>query len=287
MLVPLPRFLDPPKRQWGLIAVLVVVYLVTDRPDHALHDKARVFALAFVIVFVFVPTLVWLARRDGLPTRAMAGALAALAVAAIGARLSGRAPLPQPPLRQRSAPQPRSPGWAWTRPTPGPAACTTRASAWSGTTAGLRRLRLLRPRPLQPRPLPRRKGPPRRLQRDPDLRKPSATAVNDADLDYLVTSPFLNFLHSEQAGRLARGPLAARLRRRPPALPRRRSHRLESDRPAEADLRPGERPAPRSPKHARNLNASGPKTGYSGFRPINRGRRGRGRWRCRRPPRRR
>ena len=67
--MPLPRFLDAPKRQWGLIAVLAVVYLVTDRPDHALHDKARLFALAFVIVFVAVPTLIWLARRDGLPRR--------------------------------------------------------------------------------------------------------------------------------------------------------------------------------------------------------------------------
>jgi len=45
--------------------VLTVVYLVTDRPDHALHEKARLFALAFVIVFVAVPTLIWLARRDG------------------------------------------------------------------------------------------------------------------------------------------------------------------------------------------------------------------------------
>ena len=60
----------PPKRQWGLIAVLVVVYLVTDRPDHALHDKAaRSSRIAFVIVFVAVPALIWLARRDGAPAR--------------------------------------------------------------------------------------------------------------------------------------------------------------------------------------------------------------------------
>src|SRR6185312_11830917 len=83
VLVPLPRFLDSPKRQWAVVAVLAVAYLVTDRPDHAIHDKARLFAFAFVIVFVAVPALIWLARRDGAPGRAIAGAVAALAVAAI------------------------------------------------------------------------------------------------------------------------------------------------------------------------------------------------------------
>ena len=71
-------------------------------------------------------------------------------------------------------------------------------------------VRLLRRRPLQRGRLPGQGGPPRRLQRDPDL-PGIQRAVDDADLDYLVTSPFLNFIHSE-ADPLAGGALAARRR---------------------------------------------------------------------------
>jgi len=38
-----------------LMAALVLVFLVTDRPDDALHDRARVFALLIVFLAVIVP----------------------------------------------------------------------------------------------------------------------------------------------------------------------------------------------------------------------------------------
>jgi hypothetical protein len=196
VLVPLPRFLDPPKRQWGLIAVLVVVYLVTDRPDHALHDKARVFALAFVIVFVFVPTLVWLARRDGLPTRAMAGALAALAVATIALGY----PVERHYLNHRFA--------NVSAATSVPGMGLDKAYAWSrgihdsriglvGTTAGFAGYGFYGPDISNHVLYLGEKAPHGAYNAIPTC-EAFRTAVNEAELDYLVTAPFLNFLHSSK-----------------------------------------------------------------------------------------
>jgi predicted membrane channel-forming protein YqfA (hemolysin III family) len=196
VLVPLPRFLDPPKRQWGLIAVLAVVFLVTDRPDHALHDKARIFALAFVIVFVFVPTLIWLARRDGLPTRAMAGSLVALAVASIGLGY----PVEHHYLNHRFA--------NVSAETSVPGMGLDKAYAWSrgihdsriglvGTTAGFAGYGFYGPDISNHVLYLGEKGPHGAYNAIPTCEAFRA-AVNEADLDYLVTSPFLNFLHSSK-----------------------------------------------------------------------------------------
>jgi len=196
VLVPLPRFLDPPKRQWGLIAVLTVVYLVTDRPDHALHDKARVFALAFVLVFVFVPTLVWLARRDGLPGRAMAGGLAALALAAIALGY----PVERHYLNHRFA----NVGAA----TSIPGMDLNKAYAWArgvrdsriglvGTTAGFAGYGFYGPDISNHVLYLGEKGSHGAYNAIPTCEAFRA-AVNEAELDYLVTAPFLNFLHSSK-----------------------------------------------------------------------------------------
>jgi predicted membrane channel-forming protein YqfA (hemolysin III family) len=196
VLVPLPRFLDGPRRQWGLIAVLAVVFLVTDRPDHALHDKARIFALAFVIVFVFVPTLIWLARRDGLPTRAMAGGLAALAVASIALGY----PVERHYLNHRFA--------NVNAETSVPGMGLDKAYAWSrgvrdsriglvGTTAGFAGYGFYGPDISNHVLYLGEKGPHGAYNAIPTCEAFRA-AVNDAELDYLVTSPFLNFLHSSK-----------------------------------------------------------------------------------------
>jgi hypothetical protein len=193
VLVPLPRFLDQPKRQWGLIAVLTVVYLVTDRPDHALHDSARIFALAFVIVFVLVPTLIWLARRDGLPTRAVAGALAALALAAIALGY----PVERHYLNHRFANASAA--------TSIPGMDLDKAYAWArgvhdsriglvGTTAGFAGYGFYGPDISNHVLYLGEKGPHGAYNAIPTC-EAFRTAVNEADLEYLVTSPFLNFLH--------------------------------------------------------------------------------------------
>jgi hypothetical protein len=196
VLVPLPRFLDAPKRQWGLIAVLVVVYLVTDRPDQAIHDKARVFALAFVIVFVAVPALVWLARRDGLPNRLLAGSLAVLALATI---VLGY-PVERHYLNHRFTNASAA--------TSVPGMGLDKAYAWAsgvrdsriglaGTTAGFAGYGFYGPDLSNHVVYLGEAGPHGAYNAIPTCEAFRA-AVNAEELDYLVTSPFLNFIHSSK-----------------------------------------------------------------------------------------
>ncbi len=193
VLVPLPRFLDPPKRQWALVAALAVAYLITDRPDHAIHDKARLFALAFVIVFVAVPALIWLARRDGAPGRAVAGAVAALAVAAIALGY----PVQRHYLNHRFAnltADTSIPGmdlddaYRWAR------GVTDARIGLAGTTAGFAGYGFYGPDLSNRVVYLGEKGRHGAYNAIPTCQGFRA-AVNGENLDYLVTSPFLNFLH--------------------------------------------------------------------------------------------
>jgi hypothetical protein len=196
VLIPLPRFLDPPQRQWGLIGVLTVVYLVTDRPDHALHEKARLFALAFVIVFVAVPTLIWLARRDGAPRGLVAGALAALAIAAVGLGY----PVQRHYLNHRFANLTAStsvPGmnlddaYRWAR------GVTDSRIGLAGSTAGFAGYGFYGP-DLSNRVLYLGEPGPHGAYNALPSCGAFRAAVNAAGLDYLVTSPFLNFIHTSK-----------------------------------------------------------------------------------------
>jgi hypothetical protein len=193
VLLPLPRFLDPPKRQWGLVVVLALVYLVTDRPDHALHEKGRVFALAFVVVFVAVPALIWFARRDGAPRAAVAGALAALALAAIGLGY----PIQRHYLNHRFAnvsAETSIPGmnlddaYRWAR------GVRDSRIGLAGTTAGFAGYGFYGP-DLSNRVVYLGESGPHGAYNAIPTCEAFRAAVNDEDLDYLVTSPFLNFLH--------------------------------------------------------------------------------------------
>jgi hypothetical protein len=193
VLVPLPRFLDPPKRQWALVVVLAVAYLLTDRPDHALHEKGRVFALAFAIVFVAVPALIWLARRDGAPRVAVAGALAALVLAAIGLGY----PVQRHYLNHRFAnagAETSIPGmdlndaYRWAR------GVRDSRIGLAGTTAGFAGYGFYGPDLSNHVVYLGEKGPHGAYNAIPTCARFRA-AVNDENLDYLVTSPFLNFLH--------------------------------------------------------------------------------------------
>ena len=196
VLLPLPRFFDGEKRQWGLIAVLTLVYLITDRPDDALHDKARLFALAFVIVFVAVPTLIWLARRDGLPGKLVAASLAALAVAAVALGY----PVQRHYLNHRFA--------NVTADTSIPGMDLDDAYRWArgvrdsriglaGTTAGFAGYGFYGPDLSNKVIYLGEPGPHGAFNAIPTCQG-FREAVNAAELDYLVTSPFLNFIHSSK-----------------------------------------------------------------------------------------
>jgi hypothetical protein len=196
VLVPLPRFLDAPKRQWVLIAVLAVAYLVTDRPDQAIHDKARLFALAFVVVFVAVPALIWAARRDGIPARLVAAALAALAVAVIAlgypvqrhylnhrfANLSAATSIPGMSLDD---------AYRWAR------GIRDSRIGLAGTTAGFAGYGFYGP-DLSNRVVYLGEAGPHGAYNAIPTCEGFRAAVDAADLDYLVTSPFLNFLHTSK-----------------------------------------------------------------------------------------
>jgi hypothetical protein len=195
VLLPLPRFLDPPRRQWGLMATLVLVFLVSDRPDDALHDRARVFALLIVFLAVIVPAALLLARNRGSGAGILLAAAAlVLAVVAIGY------PLQRHYLDERFRNEVASeaiPGmhldsaYRWAR------GVEDARIGLAGTTAGFagygfygtdlsNRVRFLG-----------EDGPHGAFNAIPTCPAFRA-AVDAADLDYLVTSPFLNFLHPDQ-----------------------------------------------------------------------------------------
>jgi hypothetical protein len=196
VLLPLPRFLDGEKRQWGLIGVLIVVYLVTDRPDHGLHDKARLFALAFAIVFVAVPALIWLARRDGLPGRLVVASLAALALATVVlgypvqrhylshrfANLTAATSIPGMDLND---------AYRWAR------GVRDSRIGLAGTTAGFAGYGFYGPDLSNRVVYLGEPGPHGAFNAIPTCQS-FREAVNEAELDYLVTSPFLNFIHSSR-----------------------------------------------------------------------------------------
>ncbi|HVS99238.1 MAG TPA: hypothetical protein VHE08_01845 [Solirubrobacterales bacterium] len=193
VLIPLPRFLDTPSRQWVLTAVLAVVYLVTDRPDQALHDKARLFAVAFVIVFVGVPALIWLARRDGAPLRLVGAALGTLAVAAIALGY----PVQRHYLNHRFANTSAAtsiPGMSLDKAYQWARAVRDSRIGLAGTTAGFAGYGFYGP-DLSNRVIYLGEPGPHGAYNAIPTCAGFRAAVNDADLDYLVTSPFLNFLH--------------------------------------------------------------------------------------------
>jgi hypothetical protein len=196
VLLPLPRFLDAPRRQWVLLAVLVLVFLVTDRPDEALRDPARLFALLVVFLAVAVPAALWLARERGLGLNALLGGLATLllAVVAIGY------PLQRHYLDARFANtgsrDEQIPGmnldstYRWAR------GVEDARIGIAGTSASFAAYGLYGTDLSNEVEVLGADGPHGAFNAIASCQAFRA-AVNAADLDYLITSPFLNFLHPD------------------------------------------------------------------------------------------
>ena len=194
VLLPLDRWLDGERRQWWLLGALVLVFVVTDRPDDSLHDKARVFAFFLVVLAVLLPALLLYLRGRGAAAGVMAAAGVGLALllVAIGypvqrdyleARFANQGPASEriPGMHLDSA-------YRWAR------GVEDARIGLAGTTAGFagygfygtdlsNRVHYLG-----------EDGPHGAFNAIPTCAGFRA-AVNAADLDYLVTSPFLNFLH--------------------------------------------------------------------------------------------
>jgi hypothetical protein len=194
VLVPLDRWLDGRRAQWGTLAVLVLVFLATDRPDHALHDPARVFALLFVVAVVAIPALLLYGRSRGATAAVLVAASAALVLAfvAIGYPLQrhyldGR-------FANTGSKEEQIPGmeldqaYRWAR------GVDHARIGLVGTTAGFAGYGFYGTDLTNQVVYLGQEGPHGAYNAIPTCAAFRA-AVNAADLDYLVTAPFLNFLH--------------------------------------------------------------------------------------------
>jgi hypothetical protein len=213
--VPLP---PDRTRGWALPSLLLIglmaLLVITDRADAALRDPDRFFAWAIALLFVLIPAALLFARNRGAPRAVVAGGFAALvlAIAAIGYPvqwdylrdrfLNADAETSIPGMHLDSA-------YRWARDV------SDARIGLAGTTVGFleygfygtdlsNRVRYLGV-----------EGPHGAYNAIPTCAGFRA-AVNAADLDYLVTAPFLNFI---EPGKPVASPEARWLRGEPVATP--------------------------------------------------------------------
>jgi hypothetical protein len=193
VLVPLPRFFDGRRRQWWLLGALLLVLALTDRADAVFRDPARPFALLVVVLAVAVPAALLLARGRGASRGVVAGGFAALALAVIAIGYPVQRHYLQERFRNEVAGE-SIPGmgldsaYRWARDISGA------RIGLAGTTAGFAQYGFFgTDLSNQVRYLGAR-GAHGAFNAIPTCSAFRA-AVDAADLDYLVTSPFLNFLH--------------------------------------------------------------------------------------------
>jgi 4-amino-4-deoxy-L-arabinose transferase-like glycosyltransferase len=214
VLLPLPRFFDDRRRQWGLMALLVLTLAITDRLDVPLRDPSRLFALLVVALAVLAPAALWISRERG-ASRALLGAGAAvlaLSVVAIGY------PVQRHYLGSRFANEvagERIPGmdldsaYRWAR------GLDHAQIGLAGTTAGFLEYGFFGTDLTNRVHYLGEEGPHGSYEPIATCRAFRA-AVNQADLDYLVTSPFLDFL---DPGEPISSPEAGWLRGEPSVTP--------------------------------------------------------------------
>jgi hypothetical protein len=219
VLLPLDRWLDGPRRQWGLIGALVLVFLLTNRPDDALHDQARVFAFLLVVLVLLLPALLLYLRSRDTGAALVLGAAAALVVVLVAIGYPVQRHYLENRFANEGTADERIPGmhlnsaYRWAR------GVEDARIGLAGTTVGFagygfygtdlsNRVRYLG-----------EDGPHAAFNALPTCAAFRA-AVNDADLDYLVTAPFLNFLHPSDP---VESPEARWLRGEPAVRPIQRS----------------------------------------------------------------
>jgi hypothetical protein len=196
VLAPLPRFFDRGRRQWGLLGVLLAILLLSDRADAVVRDPARTFALALVVLAVLVPAALLLARGRGAGRGVIAGGFAALALAAVAIGYPVQRHYLDERFRNEVADE-SIPGmhldsaYRWAR------GLSDARIGLAGTTAGFAQYGFYGTDLSNRVVYLGAAGPHGAFNAIPTCRSFRA-AVNAADLDYLVTAPFLNFLHPGQ-----------------------------------------------------------------------------------------
>jgi hypothetical protein len=196
-LLPLWRGFDGRRRQAGLLAVLVLVLVLTDRADAVLRDPSRVFGLSLALLLMLVPAGLLLLRRRGASTGTVTAGVGALAIAVLaigypvqrnylGDRFSNDGP-----AEERIPGYDLDSAYRWARDV------EDARIGLAGTTAGFLQYGFYGT-DLSNRVLYLgEKGPHGAFNAIPTCAGFRA-AVNDAGLDYLVTAPFLNFIHPDR-----------------------------------------------------------------------------------------
>ncbi|HEU4735781.1 MAG TPA: hypothetical protein VFS48_01985 [Solirubrobacterales bacterium] len=204
-------------RESAWLGALLAILVITNRSDAVLRDPARVFGIALACLVVVVPAaLLWLHRRGNQDQAGrFAWSLVGAGVALVLLVLAIGYPLQRDYLRDRFGPASEVPGlrldsaYRWARDK------TDSRIGLAGTTAGFLGYGFFGT-DLSNRVLYLgEKGPHGAFNAIPSCQA-FRTAVNAADLDYLVTSPFLNFIHT---GEPVLSPEARWLRGDPAAVP--------------------------------------------------------------------
>lgn len=214
----LPLALRRERGQWVLLGALLLVLLATDRSDAALRDPDRLFGWLIAALVVLIPAALLFARGRGASRGAIVAGFAGLAVAVVAIGY----PVQRDYLRDRflnADAEASIPGmhldsaYRWAR------GIADARIGLAGTTAGFleygfygtdlsNRVRYLGV-----------EGAHGAFNAIPSCSEFRA-AVNAADLDYLVTSPFLNFI---EPGKPISSPEARWLRGEPAVAPIQRS----------------------------------------------------------------
>ena len=190
-LLPLAPGLDGERRRWIALAALLGVLLVTDRADAVLRDPSRPFGLLVAALAIQVPAarLYRFARRPP-PAAAVAAAFTGLALVVVAVGY----PVQRHYLGDRFGPGSGIPGmdldpaYVWARDT------ADARIGLAGTTAGFLGYGFYGTDLSNDVSYLGVSGPHGAFNAIPTCSE-FRVAVNDADLDYLVTAPFLNYIH--------------------------------------------------------------------------------------------
>lgn len=180
-------------REWTLLGALLAVLVLTDRSDAVLRDPARTFGIPLALLVIVIPAGLLFVRSRGARPALVIGGFGALvfAIVAIGY------PLQRHYLRDRFGQGSEIPGmhleaaYRWAR-----GKSDVRIGI-AGTTAGFLQYGLYGTDLSNRVVYLGGKGPHGAFNAIPTCARFRA-AVDAADLEYLVTSPFLNFIHTDE-----------------------------------------------------------------------------------------
>jgi len=189
VLLPLARGMEDAGRQWALLAALAALLWITNGADAVLDDPERDFGLLVALVAVALPALILALRRWGASGRELVAGFAAFALLLVAIGY----PLQRHYLEGRFAADSGLPGqemssaYLWARDV------RDARIGIVGTTAGFYQYGLYGTDLSNHVAYVGEEGPHAAFNPIPDCAG-FREAVDAADLDYLITSPFLNFI---------------------------------------------------------------------------------------------